>query len=154
MREISSAVGVIESVITSGSALSGTAVKQHHRQLFAELQVVGIAVCIQEATIRPSTWRAIMLLTTCSDQVSSVQRSAAGRALRGTASPAHGKDRKAVVGDSGTTQADGGCGYRAASGRNARLIVLLAGNRRHALARFLRHAQLCHDRSAPGWRSL
>gem|GEM_PF-4572218 len=44
MREISSTVGVIESVITRQSAFIKTVVKPYDWQLFVKLQVVGIVV--------------------------------------------------------------------------------------------------------------
>ena len=126
-------------------AFSRTAVKQHHRQLFAEFQVVGIAVhtggddqAVNLAGNHVIDHHALLtgVFIGTGDQQLDARFAAQHLQLMG-------KDRKAVVGDLRHHQADGVAAVIAQrAGVNARLIVLLAGNRQYALARFLRHPQL------------
>ena len=92
----------------------------------------------------------MLLTTTPPDRAFISKRSIAGRLLRGTAFPAHVKDRKAVVGDPGTTSPMGVVAVIAQrAGVNAWLIVLLTGNRQYFAHAFpAPHAAPYHDRSS------
>ena len=126
-------------------AVAGGAVKKHHRQLFAELQVVGIAVHAR-GDDQPVDLAGNHIIDHHA-LLAGVFVGAGDKQLHASF-PAErlklmGENGKPVVGDLRYHQANGMAAVIAQRARmNAGLIVLLAGDRQHALARLLRHAQL------------
>ena len=120
-------------------------VKQHHRQLVAELKIVGIIMHTggDDQPVNLTGNHIVhhhVLLTGVFISTGDKQLNAG---LAAQCFKLVGKDGKTVVGDLRHHQPDGVAAVIAQrTGMNARLIMMLTGNRQHALASFLRHAQL------------
>ena len=124
-------------------AVAGTAVKQHHRQLFAELEVIGVVVhtggddqpvnLAGNHIIDHHGFLAGVFVGTGDQQLNARLAAEHFQLMR--------EDGKSVVGDFRHHQTDGVAAVIAQrAGVNTGLIMLFARNRQHALAGILRHA--------------
>ncbi len=126
-------------------AVAGGAVKQHHRQLFAELLIVGIAVhtrgdnqAIDLAGDHVIDHHALLTWVFVGAGDKQLHAGFPAERLKLV-----GENGKPVVGDLRHHQTNGMAAVIAQRARvNARLIVLFTSDRQYALARLLRHAQL------------